>query len=334
MEDFEESSPILNEDFEAFFTRDLSEDSNNSVFMIHDDSPPSISETQLPHHNFEEKKELKLQRKDSFDYDKYIKGEMNRLGTENMSESCRRKMIQKIRNRMSAQRSRMRAKGKTEVLEKENQELKNVNFQLLRRITGLESEVCSLKEKIRFLESSNTAVSSSEEEKSVSNNSDQTQKLKREENKRFSGRTGLFVALAILCAIVLPEKGTLNNKTKMGGIVPMIGLSLPQASKQLQTVDDICRSYCTKAKLLCDQPIEEKKALPSWEDQLISYSNAQEKRVALLDRQDYPRFICHDIHRKPSASFFHVIVNKPSIDKLNHGELFLAELHPLQKEVR
>lgn len=57
------------------------------------------------------KKGLKKRRgnkKDDFDYNKYIEREMKKMDTEKMDSNKKKKMIQKIRNRMSAQRSRLR----------------------------------------------------------------------------------------------------------------------------------------------------------------------------------------------------------------------------------
>ena len=41
-------------------------------------------------------------KKDDFDYDSYIKKEMSKLDTEKMDKTIKKKLIQKIRNRMSA----------------------------------------------------------------------------------------------------------------------------------------------------------------------------------------------------------------------------------------
>lgn len=45
---------------------------------------------------------------------------MKKIDTTNMDSVIKKKLVQKIRNRMSAQRSRMRQKNKLEFLEKEN----------------------------------------------------------------------------------------------------------------------------------------------------------------------------------------------------------------------
>lgn len=58
-----------------------------------------------------EKKRLKKRRgnkKDDFDYNKYIEKELRKMDTSKMDSGRKKKLIQKIRNRMSAQRSRLR----------------------------------------------------------------------------------------------------------------------------------------------------------------------------------------------------------------------------------
>ena len=53
---------------------------------------------------------------DDFNYTKYIEEEMKNINTRNMNENVKKKLIQKIRNRMSAQRSRVRQKNKMTAL--------------------------------------------------------------------------------------------------------------------------------------------------------------------------------------------------------------------------
>lgn len=52
---------------------------------------------------------------------------MRKIDTKNMDQSKKKKLIQKIRNRMSAQRSRLRQKKIMEKLEIENKKIKSVN---------------------------------------------------------------------------------------------------------------------------------------------------------------------------------------------------------------
>ncbi len=78
-------------------------------------------------------------KKDDFDYDRYIKQELKKMDLKNVNKQNRKKLIQKIRNRMSAQRSRQRQKKILKHLEEENYHLKINNQVLLKKIEELES---------------------------------------------------------------------------------------------------------------------------------------------------------------------------------------------------
>lgn len=67
-------------------------------------------------------------KKDDFDYGKYIKKELKRLGFATLEAGKKKKLIQKIRNRKSAQRSRLRQKEILLQMEDENKLLKSENF--------------------------------------------------------------------------------------------------------------------------------------------------------------------------------------------------------------
>ena len=78
----------------------------------------------------EAQKKLKKRRgnkKDDFDYNKYIDRELKKMDTSKMDQNKKKKLIQKIRNRMSAQRSRLRQKRVLSELEVENQNLIETN---------------------------------------------------------------------------------------------------------------------------------------------------------------------------------------------------------------
>lgn len=69
------------------------------------------------------KKTLKKRRgnkKDDFDYNKYIDRELEKMDASKIDSNKKKKLIQKIRNRMSAQRSRLRQKRVLSDLEVEN----------------------------------------------------------------------------------------------------------------------------------------------------------------------------------------------------------------------
>lgn len=69
-------------------------------------------------------------KKDNFDYDQHIQRELERLNVKNLSKKERKNLIQKIRNRMSAQRSRLRQKNAMKILEEQNDEIMSENAAL------------------------------------------------------------------------------------------------------------------------------------------------------------------------------------------------------------
>ena len=86
------------------------------------------------------KKIEKKTKKDDFDYKKYINEELRRLNAENLEGKAKKRLIQKIRNRMSAQRSRQRNKSILENLKHENELLKNQNNSLLDNLKSSKNE--------------------------------------------------------------------------------------------------------------------------------------------------------------------------------------------------
>lgn len=63
---------------------------------------------------------------EDFDYKQYVKDEMVKLQEQNLDPQIKKKLIQKIRNWMSAQRSWMRKKYQMQNLEEENKKLKDL----------------------------------------------------------------------------------------------------------------------------------------------------------------------------------------------------------------
>ena len=96
--------------------------------------------TESVHDKPKKPKRRRGNKKDDFDYNKYIEQELRKIDTSQMDKSKRKKLIQKIRNRMSAQRSRLRQKKILLKLEKENEVLKNQNSDLQKKIDKLLEE--------------------------------------------------------------------------------------------------------------------------------------------------------------------------------------------------
>lgn len=88
-------------------------------------------------------------RRSGFDYTSVIRAELQRLEAENLDPQTRRRLIQKIRNRVSAQRSRVRSKAAMSQLQEENTALRLENSQVLQRLSVLREEVALLRRQLR-----------------------------------------------------------------------------------------------------------------------------------------------------------------------------------------
>lgn len=124
-----------------FFKNDISssEMSNNEESSLMSEIFPKKYEIQ----NLKKKHIKKRKRgnkKDDFDYNKYIQQELKKSNSQNLDNSSKKKLIQKIRNRMSAQRSRLRQKQLLKTLEEENKSLKSQNKFLEQKLKKIEQE--------------------------------------------------------------------------------------------------------------------------------------------------------------------------------------------------
>ena len=85
---------------------------------------------------------------DHYDYKSKIDQELKRMGLKDADKATKKKLIQKIRNRLSANRSRLRAKKEYDFLKAENQILKSFNGKIRHRIKSFKGQNKSLKERI------------------------------------------------------------------------------------------------------------------------------------------------------------------------------------------
>lgn len=82
---------------------------------------------------------------ENFDYKERITSELNRLDANNLDPIVKKKLIQKIRNRISASRSRQRQKSSFMKIEEENRILKSELRKTVLRCAALEEENRSLR---------------------------------------------------------------------------------------------------------------------------------------------------------------------------------------------
>lgn len=332
---------IFNDNFEGVLDKDDHDSLNDSIFLqtqfdeiqqIPDSDSPTVNESKRG-----DRKQVRHVRKDDFDYNAYIKEEMKNYDTETMTENLRKHMIQKIRNRMSAQRSRLRQKSMQECMEKENEALKSQNMHLRREVLALREENEKLRVRVKSLESSKTTECTSEEEKTNSESS-----VYIREKKIAGGfgipKTPLFLALAIVCAFIIPGGAPVDNPAvKLGGVVPMITTSLPQNSRALKTMDRMCSDYCKGQRVLCDKDMDRAEAL-LYLNQLNKISvgeapDGKEKQIELFDKVNAQKLICFDPESPvETENIFRIIVNTRSTGKLDTEEVYLGQFERLSTE--
>jgi hypothetical protein len=208
----------------------------------------------------------------NFNYKEYIREEMKKLDIEEIEPIVKKKIIQKIRNRMSAQRSRNRNKKRMVYLEEENLKLKQEVSELLILIKNLRNDNNYLKLTIREMESSNHSKNSvnnlketfdnsennflsieednKEIEKKIqsdknsstnydiTNDSDSQKSFISRENikKKLQSQKSFLFLVCIIAVISLGSHDHKNEIVKVGGFLPLISHSLiPKKIEHLET---------------------------------------------------------------------------------------------------
>ena len=245
---FDDLPPLFNIEAENNFDDEPIDDLDNSTFYPEDypgnQSPRLIPEHPLFENSFcgsvSQQPAFRRNKKDDFDYNAYIREELERQGEDVSDPSVKRRLIQKIRNRMSAQRSRIRQKSATQLLEQENEGLKILTQQLSEQLTIVRRENSQLKETIKKLETSRTAESVSEAEDSLSISS-MSELVRINSTGRGLSAGLVFLAIAAVVCLVMPPAAKGNGLVKAGGVVPFIGTKFGLASnRQLLTLEDQC----------------------------------------------------------------------------------------------
>lgn len=328
--------PILNEDYENIFHKENVDEFNDSIFLANEfEEIQKAYEFDMKSESREKESQQEKQknfRKDNFDYNAYIQEEMRNLDTSNMSETLKKHMIQKIRNRMSAQRSRQRQKNMQEFMEHENKTLKSKNKDLKKQLIVLKDENDKLKLKIKVLESSRTTDCSSEEEGS---NSEISNIFRSKEEKTGFGinKTSFFLFIALIGVFLVPNGGGIENTvTKMGGIVPMISSNLPQLNKQLKTIDDMCRDYCDEKITKGQSHLAYKSQYRKERNKIQSLGHYSEKmrQIELFEKVDVNKLVCFSPEaQKENEDVYRIIVNSATFSKLNPEEVYYGEFQKL-----
>lgn len=208
---------------------------------------PSQFSLKENHINEKTNKKIAKGKKDDFDYKKYIEYELKRLKADSLEGKARKKLVQKIRNRMSAQRSRQRNKIVLETLKKENEELRNKNNELINNLRNFQEENVFLKERLGAVGNYKRSYSSTDNDEIKSHDSDEY--IRHEKPSQFNGfRSFLFIAVMVLALAFGSESG--NGNVQMAGIVPLLSNRNLRSDKNVNKLDQICQAYCNRE---CDQ---------------------------------------------------------------------------------
>lgn len=223
-------------------------ESFNELFESHQDvlsdfislsRTPKLSFASLKTQSYVDSSKVhKCNRKDDFDYNKYIKEELKKLRADDIDPQARKQLIQKIRNRMSAQRSRHRNKVTLVNLQTENSYLKAQNAELMRKINVLREE--------NEISRRNSAPESYNNQSDRTIESDISHKEKRYRDTStsvaFPYKNILFVSCILLAVALAPRESP--GQIKMAGVVPLLTSNPGVQEKELQTLKKICQGYC------------------------------------------------------------------------------------------
>lgn len=187
---------------------------------------------------------------DEFDYNSYIREELQKLKAEDLDPQTRKRLIQKIRNRMSAQRSRNRSKMVMSQLQDENTYLRLHNTELIQKLQMLKEENMFLHGQ---LNNGQTDVANSEE------STEGEGVISRQSRPE---TVALYKNVLVISAIVLAMTLAPNQapqSVKLAGVVPLLTSDVSMPVKQLQDMDSICKGYCLRHN--CSNDADDKRAL-------------------------------------------------------------------------
>lgn len=175
---------------------------------------------------------------DDFDYNSYIREELQKLRAEDLDPHTRKRLIQKIRNRMSAQRSRNRSKAVMGQLQDENAYLRLHNTELIHKLQLLKEENSLLREQLASSPRTEHALSEDAAEERV-------QVTRRTRAETVTLYKNVLVISAIVLAMTMAP-GDAPESVKLGGVVPLLTTDPSRSVKQLQSMESICKSFCLR----------------------------------------------------------------------------------------
>lgn len=220
--------------------------------------PPEMAYSVEDDHS-ERRKNNRGRKVDDFDYNSKIQEELEKIGPEPQDPSSKRKLIQKIRNRLSANRSRVRSKIMTDALKDENRALKQINNELKQKVDILSIENNKLLEKLFKNEIVHTGTKDDVDKSPIIRENPQIEK---------GYFKNLFFITAILLTITLLPMGS-TDKVKLGGAVPLLSLSKPISKIRNATI----REFCTRNNISEKSCISTKRYLYKLKQQINKVNN-------------------------------------------------------------
>ena len=251
---------------------------------------------------------------DDFDYKSRIDEELAKMGADKLEGKARKKAIQKIRNRLSANRSRMRTKEEFENLKAENQSLKQLNE--------------TLEKKIRFYERENKKLTfgyDGEPYKRTRVNSNETitescPKYVREDSMSDFGLGKGLLFLALVCVLLVCLPSISQEGVQMGGFL----LSTPKTDKSLSRIEKYCeKKFPNKGG--CPTP---KTYIYKMRQQANQSSRAKRvKKSGSESMREVVPFKCYGKEKEDGSRLF--LVDKQLVESRNRHKIhFVSELFP------
>ena len=221
------------------------------------------------------KKNNRGRKVDDFDYNTRIKEELEKIGEKVNDPQSKKKLIQKIRNKLSANRSRLRSKDEMKTLRNENTALKEMNEELRQQMESFANENKKLIEKLFKDKSLNSEIKTDFEDESII----------RENSKGEKGHfKNLFFITAILLTISLFPSISQDN-VKISGVVPLLSLKKPLQKLKKSTITE----FCNKNNLNDKKCMSPKRYLYKLKQQINKHKN----RI-LSDQTSLPQFKVKD----------------------------------------
>ena len=183
------------------------------------------------------KKSNRGRKLDNFDYNSKIQEELKKLSDNVPDGPEKKKLIQKIRNRLSANRSRLRLKSEVEYYKEENQGLKLIIADLKEQLDIVNNENQGLKQKLFQIGCLSSPVTPEAEPIEFTRTSPKI-------SKSYTKNVFFIGALIFIIATL----GTTTvNRVKMAGTVPLLSFNTQKVKDKKATLSELCRQSGTNA---------------------------------------------------------------------------------------